>query len=127
MNQDEDDEVREPLVQAAVTVVPAWSGESGELRSRGGRPVDPAAAELDDELAEHLAESAITLSAPVDLSPGAVAALRESLPRPPAFDRSGLLRGHHLLELDAHGRAVVDDVTVHHDATFGLLVQERST
>lgn len=131
MNQEETIEGDEawdpPSGEATVIVVPVWSAESGELRSRCGRTVDPTAAELDDELARALAESVISLSAPMDLSPDAVAVLRESLPVPRAFDRSGFLRGHHLLELDTHGRAVVDDMTVHHDATFGLLVQEQST
>lgn len=120
------DETWEPPVETTVVVVPVWSDESGDLRSRSGHPVD-SAAELGDELERDLAESVITLSAPVDLPASTVEVLRERLPMPPAFDRSGFLRGHHLLELDAQDRAVVDDVAVHHDATFGLLVEEQKT
>ncbi|ASU79058.1 hypothetical protein CDG81_13045 [Actinopolyspora erythraea] len=121
----EADEAFDIPIEATVNIVPVWRTDSGELRSRRGVTVDPEAETLDEELVLALADSTVTLSAPVDLSPHALAVLREQLPLPPAFDRSGVLRGHQLLELDAQGRAVVDEVTIRHHATFGLLVRDR--
>ncbi|NYH77153.1 hypothetical protein FHR84_000467 [Actinopolyspora biskrensis] len=121
----EADEASDPPIEAAINVVPVWRVDSGELHSRRGGIVDPEAETLDEELVLALADSVVTLSAPVDLSPRALTVLREQLPLPPAFDRSGSLRGHQLLELDAQGRTVVDEVTIHHHTTFGLLVRDR--
>lgn len=119
MNFDSDsdaDEAMDPVLDTTITIVPVgpW---------KAGTPVDDED-ELDEEHAQELVDATVTLSAPVDLSGNALTVLRERLPIPRAFARSGWLRGHHLLELDEQGRAVVEDLSIHHHPTFGLLIEQ---
>lgn len=106
----------DPVLDATITVVPIEP-------SKQGVPLDDED-ELDEEHTQELVDAAVTLSAPVDLSGHALTVLREKLPILRAFARSGWLRGHHLLELDEQGRAMVNDLSIHHHPTFGLLVEQ---
>ncbi|WP_461003755.1 hypothetical protein [Streptomonospora sediminis] len=119
-----DDDIVTLPYDEGVLVVPLWADpHGGAPATRAGTPVDLAAGELTAAVVAELADTAVHLSAPADLSPDALDVLCDRLSEPPCFTRSGWLSGHRALVLYA-GRCTIGPVTVQHHPQRGLEVAE---
>ncbi|CAM3868214.1 hypothetical protein GCM10009799_33920 [Nocardiopsis rhodophaea] len=115
---DEDDCVPAPY-DPGITLVPLWAAAEGPLTTRGGTSVDLSADELPTVTVAELADSAVTLTYPIDLEAHQLDALLDRLTVPPAFDRSGWLVDHHPLVLH-DGRRDFDEFSIVHHPQRGL-------
>ncbi|GAB2525915.1 hypothetical protein [Nocardiopsis aegyptia] len=95
-------------------------------RTRSGTPVDLDTEELpDDIVAQLIDEDVIVLSAPVDLPSDALGVIRSHTPIPPAFQRSGWLRDHHVLILaDGHWEHAGVRVATRPDRSLRITAQD---